>query len=35
MDKIIEVLSDKANDEFDTEHQPGSNNFTLKREDER
>ena len=30
MDKIIEVLNDKTNDEFYIEHPPGSNYFTLK-----
>ena len=35
MDKIIEALNDKTNDEFYIEHPPGSNYFTLKREDGR
>ena len=35
MDKIIEALHDKTNDEFYTEHPVGSNYFTLKQEDRR
>ena len=35
MGKIIEALNDKTNDEFYIEHPPGSNYFTLKREDGR
>ena len=35
MDKIIEALGDKTNDEFYFEHPVGSNYFTLKREDGR
>ena len=32
MDKIIEALNDKTNDEFYIEHPVGWNYFTLKRE---
>ena len=35
MDKIIEALNYKTNDEFYIEHPPGSNYFTLKPEDGR
>ena len=35
MDKITEVLIEKTNDEFYIEHPPGSNYFTLIREDGR
>ena len=35
MDKIIEALNYMTNDEFYIEHPPGSNYFTLKREDGR
>ena len=35
MDKIIEALNYKTNDKFYIEHPPGSNYFTLKREDGR
>ena len=35
MDKRIEALNDKTNDQFYIEHLPGSNYFTLKREDGR
>ena len=30
MDKTIEALNDKTNDEFYIKHPPGSNYFTLK-----
>ena len=33
MDKTIEALNDKTSDEFYMEHPPGSNYFTLRRED--
>ena len=33
VDKIIEALNDKTNNEFYIEHSPGSNYFTLKGED--
>ena len=35
MGKITEALNDKANKEFYIKHSPGSNCFTLKREDGR
>ena len=35
MDKIIEALNYKTNDEFYIEHKVGSNYFTLKQEDGR
>ena len=35
MDKIIEALNYKTNDEFYIEHTAGSNYFTLKQEDGR
>ena len=35
MDKIIEALIDKTNNEFYKEHPPGSNYFTLEQEDGR
>ena len=35
MDKIIEALNDKINDEFYIEHPSRSNYFTLKCEDGR
>ena len=32
IDKIIDALNDKTNDEFYIEHPIGSNSFTLKRD---